>query len=190
MKLHRREIILAGLTGLTVLTMGTWVLIEPRVETLRENARKRKEVKLIIKKSEARLNRREEWNHRLDALRERLPSYAPDREATADIMRGLETTARKSGLMLLKASPDEEEQVGDLYEISIRYDWEADLTSLVRFLYALQAESVNLDIRQLNAQPQSGQEGRLKGSFTVDFAYTRGNTEPAQPQEQEASQSG
>jgi Tfp pilus assembly protein PilO len=128
---------------------------------------------MIVERSEKLLAGRERWDERLGALREKLPRFAPDTEATAELLRQLEHMARKHGLTLLKAMPEEEEQGGELFSIAIHYTWEGELEALVRFLYSLQTDVRNMDIRRLNISPLSREEQLLKGGFTVDAAFTR-----------------
>ena len=52
----------------------------------------------------------------------------------------------------------------------------------MNFLYAQQSQGAVSDVRALSVQPAGGKDvpaGRLKGTFTIDYAYRR---EPAAPE--------
>lgn len=175
MKLSVRETTLGCITGAVLIVAGTWIWAEPRLATIAETRRQKRDHKQIIDRAEKLIAREEAWKERLNSLQEKLPQYGQDEKVTAEIMQMLEERAKKAGLSLLKASPEKEKKVGELYQMAFNYRWEGDLTSLVRFLYDLQSENLNLDIRQLSTTPTAGksQDLQLKGNFTVDVAYTR-----------------
>ena len=175
MKLSPREMSLGVATLAVVLGAGTWMWAEPRIAALEELRDRKRESRLVIERSEQLLAREEQWRGRLASLREKLPSYGAGERVATTLMQMLREKAAAAGLTLLRDTPQNERRVGELYEVSIVYQWEGSLESLVRFLYKLQSESVNLDVGSLSARPASGRDGerQLKGTFTVDVAYTR-----------------
>jgi hypothetical protein len=175
MKLTAREMTLGVATLAVVLGAGTWMWAEPRIAALEDLRDRKRENRLVIERSEQLLAREEQWRGRLERLREKLPSYGADERVATTLMQSLREKAGAAGLTLLRDTPQNERRVGELYEVSIVYQWEGSLESLVRFLYKLQSESVNLDVGSLSARPASGRDGerQLKGAFTVDVAYTR-----------------
>ena len=179
MKLNRREVVLGTVTAAVLLLWGSWMAFEPRWEDLREAKRRAREYEMIVQRSEKLLAGRERWNERLAAQRENLPGFPQEAEVTAELLRQLERMAREHGLTLLKAMPEEEERGAELYSIAIHYTWEGNLEALVRFLYALQIDVGNMDVRRLNISPMSREEQLLKGGFTVDAAFTRDSEDGA-----------
>jgi Tfp pilus assembly protein PilO len=119
------------------------------------------------------LSQRDTWEARLADFRQSLPRHAADKEVTAELLKNLEQTAREHGLILLRREPDQEKSLGDLYEVAIHCTWEGQLDALVHFLYAIQVQGAILDIRQLTVTPTDNSPNQLKGSFTVDHAYSR-----------------
>jgi len=175
MKLSPREMGLGFATLAVLLAAGTWMWAEPRFAALEEVRKQKQSSREIIQRSEMLLSREEQWRERVERLRESLPEYADDERVASTIMKTLEARAEEAGIELLKATPEKERPVGELYEITINYRWEGSLNSLVRFLYNLQSKSVNMEIGKLSASPASrpGEQLRLKGGLTVDVAYTR-----------------
>ena len=71
--------------------------------------------------------------------------------------------------------PDDEHSFGGIWT-------RIKLEALVKFLYAQQSQGAVSDVRALSVQPAGGKDvpaGRLKGTFTIDYAYRR---EPAAPE--------
>ena len=122
------------------------------------------------------LDNREAVESKLAEFRRGLPVFAAGKKAEADLLLALEKMVAQQGLTLTRRNPDAERSAGDLYETSIACDWEGDLAGLVNFLHAQQSQGAVSDVRQLSVQPAGGQnvpEGRLKGSFAMDYAYRR-----------------
>ena len=104
------------------------------------------------------------------------------------LLLGLEQMVQQQGLTLTRREADAERQAGDLFETSITCYWEGDLEALVNFLHAQQARGAVSDVRQLSVQPAGGPNvpaGRLKGTFTMDYAYRR-EAAAAEPQPEAA----
>lgn len=176
MKLSGREAVLAW-GAVVVLTLGaTWWLGQPALKEWKDFAGQRDALDRRQRSAARLLEDQPEVEQRLADLRKQLPSYPVGRDVTAELMRILERTARDHRLNLLRREPEREKSAGELFEVAIQCTWEGDLEGVVRFLYALQNQSVILDIRQLTVNPSPGQPGRLRGTFTLDCAYSR---EPA-----------
>lgn len=175
MTLSPREMGLGFATLAVLLAAGTWMWAEPRFAALEDVRRQKQSSRRIIQRSEKLLEREDIWRERVERLRERLPEYSGDERVSSTIMKMLGSQAAAAGLDLLKATPERERPVGELYEITINYRWEGSLNSLVRFLYNLQSKSVNMEVGKLSASPASrpGEKLRLKGGLTIDVAYSR-----------------
>lgn len=173
MNLNPRETRLALITLLAVLGGLSFWLVEPRYEAWR---RDQDEAALLLRRqvtAQRLLDQSEELESRLAALREELPQHPQGTDVTAQILRNLQQFADQHNFTLLRREPEPERQIGDLYELAITCTWEGDLTALVRFLYALQAQGAIVDVRQLTVSPVQGAPGQLRGALTVDYAYSR-----------------
>jgi hypothetical protein len=184
-KLSHREILLAWATLVVVIIVLTWLWFEPRFEAVKEFSSTRRAAEEMTRRARQLLDQEDEWNARLAALRGRLPRYGEGQEVAADLLRGIERIAQEHGLALLRATPGQERQVGELFEVSIDYTWEGELPALTGFLHATQARQVNMDIRQLNITPAPGAGRGLRGQLTLDVAYTRGPPLPGVPPQPE-----
>lgn len=175
MKLSAREMTLGCATMAVLVVAGTWMWAEPRLTAVEDSRKTERSCKQMIDRARKLLAHEDDWKARLGTLRDKLPQYGEEEQVTAEIMKMLEQQAANTGLSLLKATPEKEKKIGDLYEMSINYRWEGELTALIHFLYDLQSKGVNLDIKRLSAAPSStgNQPGQLKGHFIVDAAYTR-----------------
>lgn len=170
-----RELSLAWITMVVVLLAATYWFGQPRVQEWKDAIKARETLNGRRREAERMLEQQDGVNASMAALRQQLPQYAAGKDVSAELLMLIERTANENALVLLRRQPEKEKSVGDLYEVAIDYTWEAELDALVRFLYALQVQGAILDVRQLTVTPAQG-PGRLKGSFTVDYAYTRTGT--------------
>ena len=174
MKISNREVVLGWSTMVVVLLAGTYWLVGPRIAEWKEINQKMGNLARSMQVTEHLIEQQPTWNMRLTELRKDLPQHPRSKEVTSELLKNLEQTARQHGLSLLRREPEEEESMGDnLYEVAIHCTWEGNLDALVHFLYAIQMQGVILDIRQLTVTPLQGENEKLKGSFTVDCAYSR-----------------
>jgi Tfp pilus assembly protein PilO len=173
MKISTRELGLVWITAVAVLAGGAYWWADPRLLALREQQAAAEQVVRARQVAEHELGRREEYREALRDFRSQLPRHAANARVTADLLKMIEKTAAESGVVLLKREPEEERQLGDLFEVSINCTWEGTLEALVRFLYAIQSQGAILDVSFINVAPKPGQAEMLKGRFTVDCAYSR-----------------
>jgi hypothetical protein len=176
MKIAARELNLLGITLAVVLLALTYLALEPRFQEWTEFRTQRED--LLARQETARqlLDSREAVESRLAEFRQGLPVFPEGKKVEAELLLALEKMAGQQGLALTRREADAERQAGDLYETSITCYWEGDLTGLVNFLYAQQSQGAVSDVRQLSVQPTGGQgvpADRLKGTFTMDYAYRR-----------------
>jgi hypothetical protein len=183
MKIAARELNLLFATLAVVLLAGTYLVLEPHIDewaqfdSLREDLLQRRD------SAQQMLDSREAVEARLAEFREGLPTYPASKKVEAELLLGLERMAAQHGLVLTRREADVEREAGDLYETAITCHWEGDLPALVHFLHAQQSQGAVSDVRQLSISPAAGRgqpPGRLRGTFTMDFAYRResGSTEP------------
>ncbi len=176
MTLAPRELILATITAGVVLIGGAWYFGAPALDAwteARANVRKAADERKLAQRL---IDQRPEWEQRYAALRARIPQYGPADPVTADMLRTVKRLADEHGVSISRIEPDREKVIGDLSEVAIDCSWESELEPLVRFLYAVQTHPAILDVRQLTVSPAQGGAGRLRGSFTVFFAFSRGGT--------------
>lgn len=178
MNLSSREWMLLGLTCLAVLIGGTFWLGEPMLQQLNERREQRSTLRDREKIAAYLLDQRDEIASRWDAIRSRMPMYPENLDVTSQLLKDLQRSADQFNLALLRVEPDDEENVGDLYEVSIQCSWEGTLDSLVKFLYKVQEESGMVDTRQLTITPTRSGVRMLKGNMVVDYAYSRGTPPP------------
>lgn len=177
-QLNRREVRLALITLIVVLIGLTYWIGEPQYEAWQESSG---QMDLLVREKMAAqrlLDQQGELDSRLSVLREALPSYAMGVDVTAQKLRNLQRFADEHNLLLLRREPEPERQIGDLYELAITCTWEGELSALVPFLYALQAQGAIVDVRQLTISPARDSAERLRGTLTVDYAYSRQAAEP------------
>ena len=190
MKIAARELNLLGLTLAVVVLALTYLALEARFREWTEFRAQREDLLARRELAQRRLDSRPEVEARLDGFRRGLPAFAAGKKAEAELLQALEKTAGQHNLRLTRREADAERQAGDLYETAITCYWEGDLAALVNFLYAQQSQGAVSDVRQLSVQPAGGKDvpiGRLKGTFTIDYAYrreagaTENKPEPAAP---------
>jgi len=174
-----RETGLAAAAGLILLAAATLRWARPRVAEWRDLARARQENRQRQREYEHLAGARPELDRRLSKLREQLPAYPAGRDVTAELLRALERKAQDQGLVLLRRDASKERTIEDLREQTISCQWEGDLAQLLRFLFALQTGEGLPDVSQLTVAPAPSGGGRLRGTFTVDFAYTRAPAAPS-----------
>jgi len=185
MRASTRELGLLWMTLVVLLSGLSYWWVNPRLKALREREASLGQMEREKQLAEREISRRGEYEERLADFRGQLPKHTPDARVTADLLRMIEKTARDCNLVLLKREPEDERSLGEIYEVSIKCTWEGTLEALVRFLYTIQSQGAILDIRFLTVSPKSGEVEILRGSFTVDCAYSREestpNTEPNNP---------
>ncbi len=173
MKLNPRERMLTIGALVVVLAAVSYWVGESRYAEWRETARMEEALRQRRVIAERLLDQRDDLDRRMEALREGLPRHSMEADVTSQLLRSLQRTADDHGLQLLRREPEEERRIGELYELAITCTWEGTLDALVHFLYALHTQGANVDVRHLTIAPHPGQPAQLRGSFTVDYAYSR-----------------
>ncbi len=148
----------------------------PMISKWREAVTARERLERDMNFARKNLAKRPEYQERLGTLMNELPSYGTDEAVTAELLRRIERLARDNRVALTRNEAGNEEVIGDLHEVAINCAWESELEPLVRMLYAVQIQGATLDMRQLSINPVSGSQ-RLKGTFTIYFAFTRGTVD-------------
>jgi Tfp pilus assembly protein PilO len=173
MRLSTRELSLAWVTTVVIVVGLTYWFGRTKAQGWRSAGQAREALAIRKRTAEHLLKDQDQVNARLEVLRKQLPQYPASKDVTAEILMTIERTAQQHGLILLRRVPEKEKSVGDLYEVAIDCSWEGELDAITHFLYALQVQGAILDVSQLTMSPGQGGPGRLKGTFTANYAYTR-----------------
>lgn len=121
------------------------------------------------------------WNEAYATEKAKMPEFPEGEDVDTHWLTAMDALATANNLSISRRQAGKEIEVGDVYELPIEVkDWEGSLESLVKFLYALQADnSAMFDVRALYMRP-SNRKGILKGTFTLACAYMRGGKSAAQ----------
>lgn len=171
MNVSNREMILIWLTLAAVLLGGTFWLGEPMWDGLKEARQTRSSLRDRERLALRLMDREGDIQTRWNRLRSQMKNYPLEMKVTSEVLKQIQQTANKHDLILANRDPGEEENVGDLYEFSVKVGWRGELSALVKFLYDLQTESGMVDVSEINIRPTK--DGQLEGNMTVEYAYTR-----------------
>lgn len=171
-----RETVLAWLTLAILLGASTYFLGEAKLDEWKNINKSRASIEEEIAFSQRLVDQRDVWQERLDENIQHINAYPQGIKVTPQLLESIEQLAKANNLRLESLSPDEEKDLGEVFEVSIKCTWQGDLEACVRFLYALQSAGGKYKVRSLTIAP-TGKSAMLKGSFTVDCAYARINTD-------------
>jgi hypothetical protein len=174
MKLSRRESVL-GLSTLTVVLFAVTALLgRSKVAELREVWERQAEAVRQIELDRRLVDQRDKWETKLGELSRMLPVHPAGREVDVYWLAVMDRAASKHDFTITNRRTGDEKREGEVFELPIDVrDWEADLDSLVHFLFELQSEGAMFDVRHLLIKPKPRAQGRLRGRFTLYCAYTR-----------------
>lgn len=173
MKISNREMTLLWLVGLVILIAISLWLCSPKIKTWMELNKNKETVIQRIQMAQHRVDQREQWNKRLQDVARKLTKYPAEQDVTADYLKILENVVKENGVALSSRTPQKEKKHKELYELAVDCQWEANLDSLVRFLFAVGKQNVTMDIGDLNVSYIEGGKGKLKGTFSLICLYTR-----------------
>jgi len=126
-----------------------------------------KENKLIAEKRE--------WVARSEEVSLKMPMAEPDESTETRWQRLLEKIAQENGVHIQGEQPKPEEEHGGVWEMPIEVKFEAALSRVVKFLYALEnAEGGMFDVRDLDISSRNN--GFLSVKFTLTCAYMKGSS--------------
>ncbi len=170
-----REWMLATAAVVLLAAWGTFRWIPPRRDEWRRWSRARVEAQHRQQEYTRLLEMRPRLEQRLLDLRARLPVYETGRDVSSELLRSLERLAAEHGVSLLRRDAGKEREVRDLRQQAVTCQWEANLSGLVRLLFALQSAEGMPDVSQLSINPAPAGGGMLRGTMTVEYLYFRGS---------------
>ena len=175
--LSRRDRMIAAIGGviaLYALAGGFWFMSQ---EQAWKTAAKKYETAAKKTVSERKLiSQREKWNEAYEEEREKMPVFSEDaKDVDTHWLSRMDAIAQDCHVSISQRQAGQQVEAGDVFEQPIDVKrWEATITSLVKFMYALEAEKEAMfDVREIQVKPSS-HKGFLTGSFKLACAYMRG----------------
>ena len=167
-----REILLAWMTGVLALFGVTFALCKPQIDTWNGIREKRGNLEKQIKKANDTLEKKKEWDKRLQDL-QRIVRPIPAGENPKYLLpKTINLLAEANQVQLKDTSLGEEKTSGKLHILPIKYQWtEANTKGIRDLLIAFQENDVIFDVVELTIKSM-GQD-RLKGTLTVNCVYTK-----------------
>ena len=175
--MSRRDRMIAavgGVVGMYALAVAVWFMSQE--QAWRVSSRK---YAAAVKKtaSEKRLiSERGRWNDAYEAEREKMPVFSTEaKDVDTHWLSRMDSIAQACNVGISQRQAGQQVEAGDVCEQPIDVKrWEATITSLVRFMHALEAEKEAMfDIREISIKPSS-HKGFLSGNFKLACAYMRG----------------
>ena len=178
MNVSPRELVLLEATLAAALFGGTAMLARPKFEDWKMIRKEQAQLRTEIEGDQRLLTHRDKWEVQFDELKSKLPEHSAEQQVDVYWMRLMQKLAMKHQVDIKKRQVLAEIKSGDVYELPILcVDWEANLSSIVRFLYDLQSQGGTLDVRQLTIKPTVKKKNELRGRFLLYCAYTRSGGE-------------
>ena len=178
--LSRRDRMIAAIGGMAVLyalAVGLWFMSQ---EQAWKTAAKKYETAAKKTLSEKRLiSQRQKWNDAYEEEREKMPVFSEDaKDVDTHWLSRMDALAQECHVAISQRQAGQQVEAGDVFELPIDVKrWEASISSLVKFMYALESEKEAMfDVREIVVKPSS-HKGYLTGSFKLACAYMRGETE-------------
>ena len=173
MKISTREIVL-GVGTLTVILFGlTYWMGGTAIEEQRAITENKARLLRQIELHKRILEQQEKWHEPLDELKSQLPVYQPKTPVSVELPKTIKRIADKNRLNLPLTQPQNEDKIGNIYELKVRCDWQGTLDALVHFLYDIHKQGIRFDVRQINLKPVAKQVDQFKGSMVINCAYRR-----------------
>ncbi len=171
--MSKREIIIGMVTLAVVLFGFTYWMAGSKIAEQREMKSEKVQLLRQTQLHQRILEEKENWIGRLDTLQSQLPVYNRKTSVNVELPKTIKRMADKHSLDLLQTTPVGEEQIGTLYELSVRCDWQGSLDALVYFLYELHSLGIRFDVRKIDIKPVAKQADMLKGTMIINCAYRR-----------------
>jgi hypothetical protein len=174
--LSRRDRMIAAIGGMVVLYALAAVLWFTSQEHAWKVAAKKYHRQVENTKAEKNLiAERSKWNDIYESEKEKMPVFGTDaKDVDTHWLSRMDTLAQNCNVGISQRQAGEQVEAGDVFELPIDVRrWEATITSLVKFMHALETEKdAMFDIREISVKPSS-RKGFLTGSFKLACAYMR-----------------
>ena len=180
--LSRRDRMIASIAGVALMyaiAVALWFMGQEQAWKL---AAKKYESAAKKTLSEKKLiSQRQEWNEAYEAEREKMPVFSEDAvDVDTHWLRRVNALAHENHVSISQSQAGQQVEAGDVFEQPIDVKrWEATISSLVKFMHALECETnAMFDVREMVVKPSSRKGGGfLTGSFKLACAYMRGEVE-------------
>ena len=178
--LSRRDRMIAAVGGVMVLyalAVCVWFMSQEQAWRVAS-----KKYAAAVKKtnSEKRLiSQRGKWYDAYEEEREKMPVFSEDaKDVDTHWLSRMDAIAQTCNVGISQRQAGQQVVAGDVYEQPIDVKrWEATITSIVKFMHALEHEKdAMFDIREISIKPSS-HKGFLSGNFKLACAYMRGEAE-------------
>ena len=178
--LSRRDRMIAAVAGVVLmygLAAALWFMGQ---EQAWRSAAKKYDAAAKKTVSERKLiSQRQKWNDAYEDEREKMPVFSEDaKDVDTHWLSRMDTLAQDCHVSISQRQAGQQVEAGDVFEQPIDVKrWEATITSLVKFMHALECETnAMFDVREISVKPSS-HKGFLTGSFKLACAYMRGEKE-------------
>ena len=178
--LSRRDRMIAAIGGVVVmyaLAVALWFMSQE--QAWRAAAKKYDSAATKTLSEKKLISQRQKWNDAYEEEREKMPVFSED-EQNVDTywLNRMDSLAQDCHVSISQRQGGQQVEAGDVFEQPIDVKrWEATITSLVKFMHALEAEKEAMfDVREISIKPSS-HKGFLTGSFKLACAYMRGEKE-------------
>ena len=178
--LSRRDRMIAAVGGVVVmyaLAAGMWFMGQE--QSWRMASRKYASAVKKTQSEKKLIAQRLKWNDAYEAEREKMPVFSEDaKDVDTHWLSRMDSIAQACNVGISQRQAGQQVVAGDVYEQPIDVKrWEATITSLVKFLHALEIEKESMfDIREISIKPSS-HKGFLTGNFKLACAYMRSEVE-------------
>jgi len=178
--LSRRDRMIAAIGGVVVLyalAVGLWFMSQEQAWKTAAKKYEASEKKTLSEKK--LISQRQKWNDAYEEEREKMPVFSEDaKDVDTHWLSRMDALAQECHVSISQRQAGQQVEAGDVFEQPIDVKrWEASISSLVKFMYALESEKEAMfDVREISVKPSS-HKGYLTGSFKLACAYMRGEKE-------------
>lgn len=178
--LSRRDRTVAAVGGvimLYALAVVLWFTSQEQAWRVAGN-KYRNQIKKVVREKKV-ISERERWNSLYEAEKEKMPVFGAEaQDVDTHWLSRMDALAQNCNVGISQRQAGEQVEAGDVFELPIDVRrWEATITSLVKFMHALENEKEAMfDVREISVKPSS-RKGFLTGSFKLACAYMRGEEE-------------
>ena len=182
---EKAALAIAGMTVMYAVAGFLWfTALTDRASEWNRSQKKYSDAVKAYRSERALIAKRSYWTEEYEAERSKMPMF-PDGETVGTHWLGrMDSLASANHISISSRQSGKEVEVGDVYELPVEVkNWEAALEPLVKFLFALEhADEAMFDIKAIDMRPSS-HKGFLKGQFTLNCAYMRGDVEKEEDRE-------